>query len=226
MQKFALSRGFLFTLQLVIVFVVYVLSAKIGLSLDPISGFATLVWPSTGIALASLVLFGPRVWPAIFVAAFFVNLTAGAPPLVALGIAFGNTLEAVVGRILLKKFTNLTTFMNHSRDVFTLAFLTATISTALSATIGVISLSLGGLMKPGALFNTWSGWWIGDMLGDLIFFPLIVTWSNFSFHSPKMKRELESLVFLVVLIFADLMIFAKLFANHLLIVPRVYFLFP
>ena len=77
--------------------VAYFLTAKIGLSFHPVSGFATLVWPPSGIALAALLYFGYRFWPAITIAAFLINLVIGAPMLVALGIAIGNTLEPLLG---------------------------------------------------------------------------------------------------------------------------------
>ena len=40
--------------ELIVLFVAYVLSARLGLMVSPVSGFATLVWPPTGIALAAL----------------------------------------------------------------------------------------------------------------------------------------------------------------------------
>src|SRR5947208_1455612 len=76
---------------------IYVGTARAGLMLGAIAGFATLVWAPTGIALAALLLYGFRLWPAIFVGAFVANLWTGAPVLAALGIASGNTLEAVAG---------------------------------------------------------------------------------------------------------------------------------
>jgi integral membrane sensor domain MASE1 len=45
--------------------VLYVLAARAGLQLDAISGFATLVWPPSGIALAALLLGGYELWPGI-----------------------------------------------------------------------------------------------------------------------------------------------------------------
>src|SRR4051812_38113719 len=82
--------------QLLTLMAVYVVVAKLGLTLAPVSRFATLVWPPTGIALAALMLGGYRLWPAIAVGAFVTNLWIGAPPWVALVIAAGNTAEAVV----------------------------------------------------------------------------------------------------------------------------------
>src|SRR5262245_11300848 len=76
---------------------IYVMVARLGLMLDAVAGFATLVWPPTGISLAALVLFGPRLWPGVAIGAFVANVLVGAPVPVALGISAGNTLEALFG---------------------------------------------------------------------------------------------------------------------------------
>src|SRR5258705_13440207 len=73
----------------------YVLAGKLGLHFAFVHASATAVWPPTGIALAAFLLFGPRVWPAVAVGAFLVNVTtagAGATPP---GGAAGNTPEGV-----------------------------------------------------------------------------------------------------------------------------------
>src|SRR6266702_1831063 len=85
----------------VLLFVAYFITARFGLLMDAVAGFATLVWPPTGIALVALRLFGLRLWPGVFAGALAVNLHAGASLPVALGIASGNTLEAVAGSWLL-----------------------------------------------------------------------------------------------------------------------------
>jgi mono/diheme cytochrome c family protein len=81
----------------------YVAAGRLGLSLDAVSGFATLVWAPTGISLAALLHFGRGLWPAVAVGALVVNLWNGAPLGVAAGIAAGNTLEAVVGALLVER---------------------------------------------------------------------------------------------------------------------------
>src|SRR3954447_19152843 len=83
--------------------VLYVLSARLGLAFDPVSGFATLVWPPTGISLAAILLLGNRVAPGIFLGALCANLLAGAPVPVAAGIGIGNACEALVGAFLLRR---------------------------------------------------------------------------------------------------------------------------
>lgn len=97
------SRGVACTVHVGLLCLIYVSTAKLGLSLDAVSGFATAVWPPTGLALAALILGGFRLWPGIALGAFLVNLSAGAPLLVAGGMAIGNTLEALVGTWLLHR---------------------------------------------------------------------------------------------------------------------------
>src|SRR4051794_19918587 len=81
----------------------YVLSARFGLAFDPVAGFATVVWPPTGIALAAILLLGDRVAPGILLGALGANLLAGAPVAVAFGIGIGNTAEGLIGAWLLRK---------------------------------------------------------------------------------------------------------------------------
>ena len=52
---------------------VYVITGRVGLKLDAVNGFAAIVWPPTGIALASLLMFGLRCWPGVALGAFIVN---------------------------------------------------------------------------------------------------------------------------------------------------------
>src|SRR6267142_1736790 len=71
-------------LGVALLFLAYFFTARFGLLLDAVSGFATLVWPPTGIALAALLLFGRRLWPGVLLGAACVNLIAGASLPVAL----------------------------------------------------------------------------------------------------------------------------------------------
>src|SRR5256885_6193442 len=54
---------------------VYVIAGKLGLMLAFVHASATAVWPFMGIALAAFLLLGHRVWPAIWLGAFVVNIT-------------------------------------------------------------------------------------------------------------------------------------------------------
>src|ERR1700731_83562 len=60
-------------------FLVYVALARLGLMIQPVSAFASLVWAPSGIALAAILTLGRRFWPAIFLGALAANVWTGAP---------------------------------------------------------------------------------------------------------------------------------------------------
>src|SRR4030095_2743630 len=158
--------------------VLYVATGKLGLALDAVHGFAAAVWPPSGIALVALVLYGARLWPSIAVGAFLVNWSAGAPVLVAWGMALGNTLEALVGTMLLTRVVQVRPTLDRVRDVWGVIVLAAGLSTLISATVGVTSGWLGGVI-PAALYGkAWGTWWTGEALGVLVVAPLLFVWSE------------------------------------------------
>lgn len=164
-------------IRIALLAILYTGVAKLGLSLDAVSGFATLVWPSTGLALAALRLFGFRLWPGVFLGAWVVNAWTGAPVAVAFGIAVGNTLEAVLGTYALLRFAGSQGTFESLRQVLALILGAAALSTLVSTTVGVASLSLGGIVRsPYQAIDTWRAWWVGDVLGDLVVAPLLLTW--------------------------------------------------
>jgi integral membrane sensor domain MASE1 len=150
--------------QVAAVAVVYVLAARAGLTLDAVSGFASLVWAPTGIALAAVLLAGGRIWPGLFIGALVANLITGAPFLAASAIAAGNTLEAIVGAYALTRVPNFHVRLDSLRDVIALVVLSALLSTMISATIGVASLYYAGLTPQANVAETWRTWWIGDAI--------------------------------------------------------------
>src|SRR5438105_8541735 len=88
-------------LRLAVVAIAYFVTARLGLELALVHGQVTPVWPPTGIALVAVLVFGYRMWPAIAVAAFAVNLPYG--PLSAIGITIGNTLAPLTAATLMRR---------------------------------------------------------------------------------------------------------------------------
>ena len=185
----------------------YVLAARMGLQLGAISGFATLVWPPTGIALVALLLGGYRLWPGIFLGAFIANTWAGAPVFVALGIAGGNTLEALVGVSLLRQLPDFRRSLDRVRDAVALILIAGGLATLVSATIGVSSLYFGGLVEPGQLAATWRSWWLGDAMGALLIAPPVLVWSSRPVGVPPPHRLLEASALTLAVLLASLLIF-------------------
>ncbi len=165
-----------FLLQTILLATVYVVLALLGLKLDAVAGFATLVWPPSGLSLAALLLFGQRLWPGVALGAFLANLFVGAPLPVAAGIALGNTLEAVFGAGALRRIPGFHISLTRLADVLGLIVLAAVLSTLVSSVIGVSSLLLGKIITLSNLIQTWRAWWLGDLVGDLLIAPLLLTW--------------------------------------------------
>src|SRR5437762_12023795 len=92
-----MKRYFLLLAGNLVLAVAYFASGRFGLSLAFANPSASPVWPPTGLALAGVALMGYRVWPGIFAGAFLVNLSTTGGVASSLGIAFGNTLEALAG---------------------------------------------------------------------------------------------------------------------------------
>jgi signal transduction histidine kinase len=162
--------------RIVLLAALYTLVGRVGLSIAPVGGFATVVWPPSGIALAALVLYGKALWPGVFLGALFVNLWIGAPVGVALGIATGNTLEPLLGAWALSRVHGFDPSLGRLKDVIALVAIPAVLTTAVSATVGAMSLELGGKIESGEFREVWQAWWIGDMIGDLLVAPLLLTW--------------------------------------------------
>src|SRR5258708_4333685 len=156
---------------------VYVAAAKFGFTMAFTAEQVTLVWPPTGLALASLLLIGADVWPGILLGAFVANITSQEPLAVALGMAIGNTLEAVLAAWLVRRYVQMPFSRSWLRCVLVIIGLCAMASTMVSATIGMTSLCLGGLQPWSAFVPLWRTWWLGDAAGDLIIVPAILAFS-------------------------------------------------
>jgi signal transduction histidine kinase len=161
----------------VLLALVYILAGKLGLQLAFVHPNATAVWPPTGIALGSLLVWGYRLWPGVFLGAYMVNISTAGSIGTSIGIATGNTLEGLLGAYLLNRFANGRQAFNRPADVFKFAGLAGLASTMVSATIGVASLAAGGYADWATFGSIWLTWWLGDAAGALIVAPVLILWS-------------------------------------------------
>jgi PAS domain S-box-containing protein len=194
-----------FATSVVAVAAAYFGAAKLGIELSVAHGVITPVWAPTGIALAALVLFGRRLWPAVALGAFVANATSGASLPEAAAISFGNTLEAVVGATLLA-VVGFRPALDRVRDVLALIGLAALAATTLSATNGVTTLWISGDVPGSSYGSDWLLWWIGDAMGALIVAPLLMVWFT---TPPRLDRArtVEGLVVLGLLVGLSTLVF-------------------
>jgi diguanylate cyclase (GGDEF)-like protein len=193
---------------------IYFVAAKLGLRLAFAYPSATPVWPPTGIALAAYLIFGARVWPAIFVGAFFANLTTAGSVATSIGIGAGNTLEGLLASYLVRRFAAGRQAFARPRNAFRFAVLAAAVSPVLSATCGVTSLALGGFAPWAAFGRMWLTWWLGDGAGALVVAPVVLLWSE----SPRLRwdrrQAVEGAALLVCLILVGELVFGGHFPSE------------
>ena len=163
--------------QILLLAVVYFAAAKLGLSLASLHKNVTPVWPPTGIAIGALLIFGQRLWPGIFVGALAVNVLTEIPVGSALGIATGNTLEALAACWLLQRLARWRNSLDSVADVMRFVACATVLAPIVSATIGSLSLCLGGAAAWDGFWPLWLTWWVGDGFGALIVTPLVLSWS-------------------------------------------------
>lgn len=184
----------------------YIGAAKLGIHLPVAHGVITPVWAPTGIALASLVLFGRRLWPAVALGALVANATSGASFDQAAAISVGNTLEAALGATLLLRVGFRPT-LDRVRDVLALILLAAVASTMVSATNGVTTLWLTGTIPGSNYGSEWLLWWLGDAMGDLIVAPLLLVWLATPLRRLRRGQAVEALSLLALLVGLSSLVF-------------------
>ena len=172
------GRLALYLAALLVVSGAYCVLAKLGLRLASINPSASPIWPPTGLALAAVLLGGPRLWPAIFIGAFAANVTTAGTEVTSAFIALGNTLEALAGGYLIARWSGgVETFTSPSR-VAKFVLVAVGPATVISATIGVVTLSVAGFADWNKFSPIWVTWWLGDVAGALVVTPVIVLWAQ------------------------------------------------
>ena len=164
--------------------VAYFVSARLGLLLAIPGGHVTPVWPPSGIALATLLLCGWRVWSGIWLGSFAANLWdfVGSPMGFATDIATsaifgaGASAAALLGAQLLLRCGIQHGRLERVREVCALLALGGAASCLVSATIGVTTLCWAGFAPWSAYAQVWLTWWLGDTAGVFVVAPLLLAW--------------------------------------------------
>lgn len=213
-------------IQNIAVALAYLLTAKLGFLLVFEHTNATAVWPPSGIALAACLVFGFHIWPGIFIGAFLANIFVLAsnpfsliPALVvSCGTATGNTLEALVGAYLVRRFISRNHPFDRTLDTLRFILLGVLASPLISATIGSASFCIYS-SDWSRFAQMWLTWWLGDAVGVLVFAPLLLTWEKRGVLGWDKRRAAEAATILALLLLVEGIVFVFGF-------PLEYLLFP
>jgi PAS domain S-box-containing protein len=205
-ERAAASRVGTRAVRVALLAAAYFAAAKLSLLLAIPPGYATAVWPPSGIALAAILLLGVEVWPGIWLGAALSNLTVAGSPLLAILIATGNTLEALAASQWIGRSLKDPARFRSTEDVA--RFVTCCAGGALlAATVGVTSLaSTAAIPWSDFMLNAWT-WWQGDTSGMIIVAPLILTWVAQARTRWPVRKTIEAAVAAVSLAGAMLFVF-------------------
>lgn len=211
--------------KILVLAMLYHLAARLGLRMAYVQINTSPVWPPTGIALAALLIFGYRLWPGVSLGVLLGSLLTGAPFNLALGMALGNTLEALVGAFLLNRFFNFHTAIDRIQDVVGLAIISL-FATTISATIGTATLMLTGIAGPDSLVPLWLTWWIGDLLGALVIAPILMVWASETIFKLDSRLRIEVGALIALLTLVTWYVFSNLPSASIYHQALIYLIFP
>lgn len=173
--------------QILLLAAAYFATGKLGIFLAVPPGYATAIWPPSGIALAGILLYGYRVWPGVLLGSILVNLpttlVTGSTLDIAvsvgviLTISGGAALQAVTGAYLLKRFAGFPNLLAGEQEIFSFMLIGGILSSLVNCTISVTTLVLGNRIPIANFLTNWGTWWVGDAIGVFIFTPLILVWA-------------------------------------------------
>jgi PAS domain S-box-containing protein len=207
----------------------YFLAGKAGLLVAVGNASVSVVWPPTGIAIAALLLWGAELWPAVFVGAFLVNLTTTGDPASSLGIAAGNSLEALVGAYLAQRFAGGRDLLSRPQTVIAFALLAGFLAATVAASIGTLSLVLSHLAPAAGALDVWGRWWLGDAIGAIEFTPLVLAlFQRASEPHPVLPtpRWAEALLMGVGVVAVSLLVFGRGSTGLVAGYPLVFLVLP
>jgi signal transduction histidine kinase len=154
-------------------------AAKVGQTLRYTASVAA-IWPPTGLGIAALYLWGLRWWPGVLVGELAVNselhLDDPSLPIGSLvGQQAGNMAEILVGVWLLRRLIGQRAALDRAEQVGGMLVALA-VATAISATVGMLSMFVGNVIEEAELAKFWRTWWLGDAAGGIVVLPLALAW--------------------------------------------------
>jgi signal transduction histidine kinase len=174
-------------------------AARVDYDLSFAGPVAAIVWFPVGVGIVSLYFGGIRLWPGVLVGDLLANDYTAIPLGSALGQTFGNMLEMAVAALLIGRLVSRRSPLGDVRDIGGL-LVAITVGTAVSATVGPLSLLLGNVLDADALPTISRTWWLGDFTGALVVVPLALAWFRPTPRTFTHRRIVEAALMLATLV--------------------------
>ena len=199
----------------------YFLGGYLGTLISIPPSHASPIWPAAGIALAGVVTYGRSVIPGIWLGALITQIFAFSDTsnlenilfsLVIGGVAStAATTQAALGAWLSRRAIGLNNPLIDDGSILRFMALGGPVSCLISASAGIVTLYLQGIVTVENIPSGWITWWIGDTIGVLVFTPVLLCFIGEPRHLWRLRiipvavpLVLLSLLVLVLLHFGKL----------------------
>ncbi|MGR9086443.1 MAG: EAL domain-containing protein [Gammaproteobacteria bacterium] len=145
---------------------------------------ASPLWPASGIALAGLYIYREKVLPGLFAGGFLIQILAfgdfSNPDkvydslLLGASVCFGGILQALFGVRLIDRFVGRCDPLISDQKIMAFLVLGGPVACLASSSIGTSALVLAGLITLDDFVLSWLIWWVGDVIGVVVFAPIMM----------------------------------------------------
>jgi PAS domain S-box-containing protein len=170
--------------RIVLVALLYAAVGRLALLMAIPPGYATAVWPSAGLALGAVLLWGYWTLPGILLGSFLINVGTSIESsssvglsralFVAAGLAIGAALQAAAGATLIRRGVGFPTPLGRERELGIFLILGGPVACLVSATVGSAVLLGSREIEADEFWYGWFTWWVGDTIGVLLLAPVVL----------------------------------------------------
>ncbi len=147
-----------------------------------IPGLAVAVFPAAGLALGAALVWGVPAIVGVALGAAVAGLSVAAtdgtltPAEVAIAatLSLGATAQAAIGRALVRRFVAQPLLLDELPDLLRYFVFGGAIACLASASISIAFRLASGTLPAAMGWGAWSTWWLGDVLGVLLFSPIVL----------------------------------------------------
>lgn len=185
----------------------YVLAGKLGLMLAIPPGYATAIFPPAGMAVAAILIWGPRILPGILLGSLCLNIWIGSTDgamhqreyMLALAVAIGASCQAFVAFRLVSNVLPLPLKLTKETAIFKFLILAGPVACVMNASVATLTMFYLGIISSQEIIYNWFTWWVGDSIGVFIVAPLVMTLFAKPYDLWRARRSTLALPLLVAL---------------------------
>jgi len=153
------------------------------LALEPSN--SSPVWPASGVALVVMLVYGWRILPGLFIgivaAQVYISFDSLSLSLlhqtfeITIVKAVASCLQAVVGASLIQRFVERDIRLLTFKKIIGFFFYGGLLSSCIAPSICITFFYLLDIITAQDYLFAWLTWWVGDVIGVIIFAPILLT---------------------------------------------------